>query len=240
MRMALNKNEYGSVFGNTNTETVISQELDNHSNATSKSSSKRADAEVDLAAKQEQAKAMQRLHAQHAKVIKLESEWKLKEAQMLAEIKQKEAEINLKLEEEKTRLQQLQADNEVKVAAARVRLYNNLDGLEDCEKENGFEISPDCQNTQPKNPLNPQAMPFQPHPAPPKVLTTQEEVSLTQAIVSSFTLIRLPVPEPTAFTGDPLKFIDWKISFNAHIDQKPLPVSEKMLYLKSYLAGEAR
>ncbi|XP_021324883.3 uncharacterized protein [Danio rerio] len=68
----------------------------------------------------------------------------------------------------------------------------------------------------------------------------QEEVSLAQAIASSLTLSRLPVPEPTTFTGDPLKFIDWKISFMALIDQKPFPASEKMLYLKSYLAGEAR
>ncbi|XP_049419820.1 uncharacterized protein LOC125880984 [Epinephelus fuscoguttatus] len=63
---------------------------------------------------------------------------------------------------------------------------------------------------------------------------------LTQAIASSFALSRLPVPGLTTFTGDPLKFIDWKVFFMALIDQKPLPVSEKMLYLKSYLAGEAR
>ena len=35
-------------------------------------------------------------------------------------------EIKLKLEEEKTRLPQLQAENEVKVAAARVKAYNVL------------------------------------------------------------------------------------------------------------------
>ncbi len=63
---------------------------------------------------------------------------------------------------------------------------------------------------------------------------------MAQAITSSLTLSRLPVPEPTTFTDDPLKFIDWKVSFKALIDQKPLPVSEKMFYLKSYLAGDAR
>ncbi|KAL1280039.1 hypothetical protein QQF64_014639 [Cirrhinus molitorella] len=89
-------------------------------------------------------------------------------------------------------------------------------------------------------PLNPQAVPFQPHSSPFEVSVIQEEVSLAQAIASSLTLSRLPVPEPTTFTGDPLKFIDLKISFMALIDQKPLPASEKMLYLKSYLAGEAR
>jgi len=78
---------------------------------------------------------MQKIHAQQARLDKLESEWKCKETQMLAEIKQKEAEIKLKLELEKTRLQQLQADNEVKVAAARVRAYNNFDVLESFEEE---------------------------------------------------------------------------------------------------------
>lgn len=63
---------------------------------------------------------------------------------------------------------------------------------------------------------------------------------MTQAIASSFTLSRLRVPEPIIFTGDPLKFVDWKVSFMALIGQKPLPDGEKMLYLKNYLAGEAR
>ncbi|KAL1258159.1 hypothetical protein QQF64_011403 [Cirrhinus molitorella] len=217
VRIALNKEEYGSVFGNTKTETIISEsskESGHNSSATSRSSSKRADAEAELAAKVEQAKFMQKIHVQQARLDKMESEWKLKETQMLAEIKQKEAEMKLKLELEKTRLQQLQAENEVKVAAAR---------------DPGLRI-----------PLNPQAVPFQPHSSPFEVSVIQEEVSLAQAIASSLTLSRLPVPEPTTFTGDPLKFIDWKISFMALIDQKPLPASEKMLYLKSYLAGEAR
>ncbi len=41
-----------------------------------------------LAAKLEQAKAMQKIHAQQARLDKLESEWKCKETQILAEIKQ--------------------------------------------------------------------------------------------------------------------------------------------------------
>ncbi|XP_067276268.1 uncharacterized protein [Pseudorasbora parva] len=243
VRIALNKDEYGSVFGNTKTETVISESSQGSgisSSAISRSSSKRADAEADLAAKVEHAKAMQKVHLQQARLDKLESEWKLKETQMLAEIKQKEADMKLKLEAEKTRLLQLQADNEVKVAEARVRAYNNFDGLESFTEETDFKAQYGGQNAELRSPLDPQAMPFQPHPTPSKAPVTQEEVSLAQAIASSLTLSRLPVPEPTTFTGDPLKFMDWKISFMALIDKKPLPASEKMLYLKSYLAGEAR
>lgn len=72
------------------------------------------------------------------------------------------------------------------------------------------------------------------------MLPNQSELNLAHEIASSFTLSRLPVPEPTTFTGDSLKFIDWQLSFNTLIGQKPLPVVEKMLYIKSYLAGEAR
>ncbi|XP_051281790.1 uncharacterized protein LOC127377717 [Dicentrarchus labrax] len=69
---------------------------------------------------------------------------------------------------------------------------------------------------------------------------TQESVSLAQAIASSLSMNRLPVPEPTTFSGDPLRFTDWKMSFIALIDRKTLPPSEKIFYLKNYLAGEAR
>lgn len=69
---------------------------------------------------------------------------------------------------------------------------------------------------------------------------SQESVSLAQAIASSLSMNCLPVPEPTMFRGDPLQFTDWKMSFIALIDTKPLPPSEKMFYLKNYLAGKAR
>jgi hypothetical protein len=131
--MTLNKNEYESVFGKTETETVISSPSESsNSKATSRSSSKRADAEADLAAKLEQANAMEEIHTQQTKLIKLESEWKLKEA-----------EVKLRLEEEKTKLQRLQASKEVKVAAARVKAYNAFDNVESCNQEVDSIILPD-------------------------------------------------------------------------------------------------
>lgn len=87
VRMILNKDEYKSIFGNTNTESVMSEKLDNPSVISSKASSTRVDAEADLAAKLEQAKSMQEIQAQAAKLSKLESEQKLHESQMMAEIK---------------------------------------------------------------------------------------------------------------------------------------------------------
>ncbi|MGL5903087.1 MAG: hypothetical protein ACRCZO_10425, partial [Cetobacterium sp.] len=63
VRMILSKDEYKSIFGNTNTESIMSERSDNlsviSSKASTKASSKRIDAEADLAAKLEQAKSMQ-------------------------------------------------------------------------------------------------------------------------------------------------------------------------------------
>lgn len=70
--------------------------------------------------------------------------------------------------------------------------------------------------------------------------TSSQSETAGLAIASSLSLNRLPVPEPAVFSGDPLKFVDFKMSFLTLIGRKPIPASEKMLYLKSYLTGEAR
>ncbi|XP_068074145.1 uncharacterized protein [Danio rerio] len=239
VRQVLNKDEYGSIFGCTKTNTVMSESSlgsGNQSKTSSKISSKRAEAEAELAAKQEQAKAMQEIHDQQAKLNKMESEWKLSEAKMLAEIKQREVEMQLKLEEERKRLHQLQVDKEVKVAAACVKVYNDLEGITQCGDK---EIDSSIHRFQ----LNPEAelfLPQQTFKAEHEAQPSQNNVSLAQAIADSLSTHRLPVPEPMIFAGDPLKFIDWKMSFIALIERKPLPPGEKMFYLKKYLVGEAR
>lgn len=83
VRETLNKNEYGSVFGHTKTETVSSSESSEGSSIRSgsaSSQSSRVDAEAELAAKMEQLKAIEEIQAQQTHLHKLESKWKLKEA----------------------------------------------------------------------------------------------------------------------------------------------------------------
>lgn len=83
--------------------------------------------------------------------------------------------------------------------------------------------------------LNPEAESFHPHQAPQQAQMTQETASLTQALINSLNISRLPIPEPTTFTVDPIKFIDLKITFTVLIDHKSISASEMF-----YLAGEAR
>ncbi|XP_039907300.1 uncharacterized protein LOC120746094 [Simochromis diagramma] len=243
VREVLSKNEYRSVFGDSITETAssieLSEQLSRHSGSSCTRNS-RVDAEAELAAKLEQSKAMEEIQAQQAHLHKLESEWKLKEAKMLSEIKLKEVEMQQQLEQERAKLQQLQADKEVAIAIARVKAYNSLEGFENHNGEIDSKISSACYRRQIEPQLNPNAASFQPHKAIPEMTMTQESVSLAQAIASSLSMNRLPVPEPATFSGDPLQFTDWKMSFINLIDRKPLPASEKMFYLKNYLAGEAR
>lgn len=88
---------------------------DDQVSAISRSSSKRAAEEAELAAKVERSKSIQMLHAQKTKLEELETEWKWKDTEMLVEIKQKEAEMKLKPDEEKSNFHPLQTDSEVKV-----------------------------------------------------------------------------------------------------------------------------
>lgn len=243
VRGILNKDEYGSVFGHTKTETVSSAEsperLSNHSSSASTHSS-RVDAQAELAAKLEQSKALKEIQAQQAHLHKLEGELKLKEAKMLVEMKQKEVKMQQQLEQERAKLQQLQAAKDIAIAAARMRAYDDFEGFENHDDEFNDKISPACYRQKSEPRLNLDAASFQPHQAASEITMNQESVSLAQAIASSLSMNRLPVPEPTTFSGNPLQFTDWKMSFIALIDKKPLPPSEKMFYLKNYLAGEAR
>ncbi|XP_057694061.1 uncharacterized protein LOC130917030 [Corythoichthys intestinalis] len=240
VRMVLNKEEYGSVFGRTETETVISDQSESQPSFNSSHSSQRLEAEAELAAKREQAKAIEDIQAQQAKIIQLESELKVAEAAIkveeaarLAEVERKRAERHKKLEQERTKLARIQAEKEVQVAAARVKAYDSFGS--DYERE--FELNTAHQEM--NHTLNPNATSFQPQQAPSQKATPVEAISLAQAIASSLSINRLPVPEPTKFTGDPIRYVDCKTTFMALIDQKPIPIAEKMFYLKTYLSGEA-
>ena len=53
-------------------------------------------------------------------------------------------------------------------------------------------------------------------------------------------LSRLPPSEPNIFDGDPLKYPSWKAAFHTLIEQKRVPPSETIHYLKKYLSSSVR
>jgi hypothetical protein len=75
---------------------------------------------------------------------------------------------------------------------------------------------------------------------PQTTSTLQNDViDLIRTVKHSFDLNRLPVAEPTVFSGDVLQYRKWKSSFNTLIEDRNLPTSERMILLGRYLSGEA-
>ncbi|XP_059380370.1 uncharacterized protein LOC132115947 isoform X1 [Carassius carassius] len=63
---------------------------------------------------------------------------------------------------------------------------------------------------------------------------------LVKVLPSALSASRIPVPEPTVFSGDPLSYSNWKLSFQTLIDQKNIPDTEKIFYLRRYVSGPAK
>lgn len=67
-----------------------------------------------------------------------------------------------------------------------------------------------------------------------------KEVSVVQALHDSMALTRLPAPEPSEFSGDPLMFIKWSASFKALIEQRCTNSAGRLFFHQKYISGEAR
>lgn len=67
-----------------------------------------------------------------------------------------------------------------------------------------------------------------------------EILNLTKSLTEQLMISRLPPPEPSIFDGDPLKYPGWKSAFSTLIEQKHIPNSEKIHYLRKYLSGPVK
>ncbi|XP_050404672.1 uncharacterized protein LOC126820632 [Patella vulgata] len=65
-------------------------------------------------------------------------------------------------------------------------------------------------------------------------------LALSKLLTEQSHLNRLPPPEPSVFSGDPLKYPSWKCAFETLIENRNIPVSQRMHYLWKYLGGPAR
>jgi transposase InsO family protein len=61
----------------------------------------------------------------------------------------------------------------------------------------------------------------------------------TETLINQLMLSRLPAPEPSVFTGDPMKFPSWKASFITLIESRGISTMEAIHYLKKYIGGAA-
>ena len=93
----------------------------------------------------------------------------------------------------------------------------------------------------------PTSTPFTPvytHAAMPTLSTpfypAVDQHGMSQAITESFLAARMPPPQLTVFSGDPLTWPTWKSAFETVIEKRAINSSEKILYLLQYLSGPPR
>ncbi len=105
-----------------------------------------------------------------------------------------ETEMRSRLEEERTKLQMLQADKKVKVAAARVKFYNNCESDLEDEEERSNATRSGWREAEKKSQLKPHVKSFHSQQVFQDVRTTQEtrESSSTSKLIKykSFTCPR--------------------------------------------------
>lgn len=128
-------------------------------------------------------------------------------------------------------LERLRAQKDVKAARARLEAYDReLSQVGEEQSIKGEQVSP---NFTPKQPTP--TLPFIPVQTAPSGVA-----QLAQAVQDSIKMNKLPTPEPTVFSGDPINFIEWKSTFMLLIERKGLSAADELYYLNRYVTGSAR
>ncbi|CAI5694728.1 unnamed protein product [Oreochromis niloticus] len=222
--------DIGSAFNSATSQRSKSSNS-RQSRCSSKLSVKRQEAAAELAATEPTLKIM----------VEMESERKALEI-----LEAENAEKQKALEQKRRELERLETVKRMNAAKARLKVYNEeeiSDLLHERSKRRNATSKP--MNQFAHSQLNANAEPFDMPQATSRSQpreSKQEDgtTTLAQALAESIHISRLPVPEPTVFNGDPLKYKDWKLSFQMLIDRKNIPVNEKIYYLHKYVGGPAR
>ena len=217
---------------------------------------KKADVAAELVAKKAEFNALQE-----------EAKYEEETAKMEAQLRAETARIEKELARRKLELEQMKVKKEIEIARAKLMVYEEVERPEDdvnsVEDHQPIPIKdsttivnvprPLPQFNQHSQQVN-QSYLFDESNQLPYGQVDQRRSSefedstpkadgtaaIITAITDSISLSRLPVPEPTVFSGEPIQYPDWKSCFHALIDRKALPSSDKMYYLKRYVGGAAR
>ncbi|XP_040928809.1 uncharacterized protein LOC114866078 isoform X2 [Betta splendens] len=230
------------------------------------SSVKRQEAAAEYAATQAVLKIMAEQESYQEKLQKLEVEEKLiiaeQEAAALAchlQAEKEETERRIEREKRKSALQRKQQEENAARRRSVENLKRELERLEELKRLNAakakLQVYDEHENDQVKGfAANSAELPIvmqtvsqiKQEPQPPRVVfsnsspTQNETGALVKVLAEAMSANRLPIPEPTVFCGDPLRFVHWKASFETLIEQKNIPTSEKIFFLQRYVGGAAR
>lgn len=200
--------------------------------SSSRLSIKKQEAAAELAATEATLKVMEEMDRERNELENLEVE----NRQRLAKQEAENAEKLKALEQKRRELERLETVKKMNAAKARLKVYEPevnsdeeiSDLLHDNDKDRKAAPKPVSLPERQLAPSQPTAN-LQQFSAPQQTTrwhlttnATQEDstTALAKALAESINISRLPVPEPAVFNGDPLKYKDWKMSFQTLIDRK--------------------
>ncbi|KAJ8404442.1 hypothetical protein AAFF_G00337090 [Aldrovandia affinis] len=206
-----------------------------NSKATSRRSSHRQEAAAEVAANEATLEVLLEQERHIEELQRLEAE----AAHLRAKQEAENAERQRALEAKRRQVERLETIKKLKAAKARQQVYDQSG----CSDEEINELLHQRVSLKEKEKVKHESSPLQ-HHSPPQAVTHPKQEDSTAALVRAFaesiSASRLPVPEPTTFNGDPLRFNDWKVSFQTLIDRKNIPAEEKIYYLRKYIGGPAK
>ncbi|XP_073667523.1 uncharacterized protein [Paramisgurnus dabryanus] len=185
-----------------------------------------------------EAEDKKRVAEQEAEALKRRLEREEEEARLRVKIEAENAARRKALEDKRRELERLETIKRLNAAKARMQVYEQTKD----SKEETRELLRDCTSVI-KNIPKLSSSVLQSIPPQESVTKSHQEectADLVRVLAESISSSRLPIPEPATFYGDPLRFSDWKISFQTLIDRKNIPVNEKLYYLRKYVEGSAK
>ncbi|XP_034150370.1 uncharacterized protein LOC114839868 [Esox lucius] len=152
-----------------------------------------------------------------------------KRAEFAAQLAAKQAEIKMEeaIAAQRQELKRLENERDLQVIAAKLKAYSEADSGESNNEriKACYEVTPPVAFKEVKE---------------EQTTHFDKETSVVQALHDTMVLSRLPAPEPSVFSGDPLKFLEWRTSFKALIEQRCTNSADKLFYLQKYISGEAQ
>lgn len=184
-----------------------------------------------------EAEAKRKVADEEAAAIKRRLEWEEEEAKIRAKREEEHAALQKTLDEKRRKILQLEAMKSLNAAQARIYVYDQMKTEEgqrqDTVKQERVEVTLNSAPT--RQPLK---IPFIPQAT--ATSSNDSTAELVKVLAGALTANRIPVPEPSVFSWDPLKYNDWKLSFETLIDQKNIQDKEKIYYLRRYVGGQAK
>ncbi|XP_061154114.1 uncharacterized protein LOC133167369 [Syngnathus typhle] len=246
--------ETGSVFSLGVSEACSASSRSSLSSKSSCKSSKISEAAAELAANEATLEVQEQVEREERELRNLEAEYRQRLVRQKKERAQEEEQCRQRLaqqeeecaankqvlEEKRRKIERLETIKKMNAAKAKLEVYKQ-------EQGSTSDLLDLFKDYKPKR----ERLTFDSKPAVTPQLITRMQSSITtpkedsttdfaKVLAESFSVSRLPAPEPAVFSGDPLKYKGWKMSFQTLIGRKNIPANEKIYYLQKYVGGPAK